>query len=247
MILTHSICKKGGRDYNQDFVVQSVSDIGACLVVCDGLGSYFGSEVASRLCGKKIIDSYERLLKVDASRAANTEFVSSYILAAHNFVVDYKEKNQKIKSSCTTVACVVTDLKNTTFAHIGDTRIYYFKNNILSFQSRDHSLSQVAVDLGQIALKDVRSHKDQNKLTRVLGNDYYIEPDCYSLDTPLKQGDSLLVCSDGFWEYVYEEEMEKDLLTSTSPKEALEKMEARLSARVGKQNDNYSAILATIY
>ncbi len=245
-LLTATMCKQGGREYNQDFVDLSVTDDGGCLVVCDGLGSYYGSEVASRICATDIIQTYNKIKTLDPERAVRPEFCSSYIQTAHNRVVDEKERNPKIKSSCTTVACVVTDFKQTVMAHIGDSRVYFFKNGKLHFQTKDHSLSQIAVEMGRIPLRDIRSHKDQNKLTRVLGSDYYLPPDCDIYNTPLLPGDSFILCTDGFWEYVYEEEMEEDLLSSATPDEALGKMEARLLARVTKFNDNYSAIVAMI-
>ncbi len=245
-ILTSAICKQGGREYNQDYLDQTVADDGACLVVCDGLGSYYGSEVASRICATNIIETYNRIKQIDAERAVRPEFCQSYVQTAHNRVVDEKEKNPKIKSSCTTVACVVTDFNTTVMSHIGDTRVYFFKGGKLHYQTKDHSLSQIAVEMGQIPLRDIRSHKDQNKLTRVLGSDYYIPPDCDIYKSPLLAGDAFILCTDGFWEYVYEEEMEQDLLSSVTPDEALAKMEQRLLARVTKYNDNYSAIVAMI-
>ncbi len=245
-ILTASLCKQGGRDYNQDYVAQYVDDNAVCLVVCDGLGSYVGSEVASRLCGTKIIDTFKQILEYDATRAFNPEFVQSYVQTAHNYVVDYKEQNPKIKSSCTTVSCIVTDLNTTTISHIGDTRVYFFKDNTLHFQTRDHSLAQMAVNMGEISSREIRNHKDQNKLTRVLGSDYYIAPDCDIERKPLEVGDAFILCTDGFWEYVFEEEMETDLKSSVTPGEALTKMEARLLRRVDGHNDNYSAIVAMV-
>lgn len=245
-LLTSSICKQGGREYNQDYLDLTVDDNGACLVVCDGLGSYYGSEVASRICSTKIIEEYREVKALDRERAVKPEFCQSYIQSAHNHVVDEKEKNPKIRSSCTTVACVVTDFDTTVISHIGDTRVYLFINNKLHFQTRDHSLSQISVEMGKIPLRDIRSDKDQNKLTRVLGSDYYIPPDCDIYNTPLKPGDAFILCTDGFWEYVYEEEMEEDLASSATPEEALAKMEQRLLSRVSKFNDNYSAIVATV-
>lgn len=245
-IVTSAICKQGGREYNQDYLDQTVAEDGACLVVCDGLGSYYGSEVASRICATNIIETYNRIKQIDKERAVRPEFCQSYIQTAHNRVVDEKEKNPKIKSSCTTVACVVTDFNTTVMSHIGDTRVYFFKGGRLHYQTKDHSLSQIAVEMGQIPLRDIRSHKDQNKLTRVLGSDYYIPPDCDIYKAPLLAGDAFILCTDGFWEYVYEEEMEQDLLSSATPEEALAKMEQRLLSRVTKYNDNYSAIVAMV-
>ena len=101
--------------------------------------------------------------------------------------------------------------------------------------------------MGRIPLRDIRSDKDQNKLTRVLGSDYYIPPDCDIYNTPLAVGDAFILCTDGFWEYVYEEEMEADLYASNAtPDKALALMEQRLLARVNKFNDNYSAIVAMV-
>lgn len=241
-----SICKQGGREYNQDFVASAAQDNEACLVVCDGLGSYVGSEVASRLCAMKVIDSFIKTREADHDKAFLPESVMSYVYDAHNYVAEYKERTPAIKSSCTTVACFVTDCNACVMSHIGDTRIYLFRNGKLAYQSKDHSLSQVAVEMGEISLRDIRTHKDQNKLTRVLGNDYYIEPDCKAENVPLNAGDAVILCTDGFWEYVYEEEMEEDLINSSTPEEALAKMERRLLSRIGKFNDNYSAIVAKV-
>ena len=245
-LLTSSICKQGGREYNQDYLGLAVASDGACLVVCDGLGSYYGSEVASRICSTKIIEAYSQVKQLDPERAVKPEYCQSYVQSAHNRVVDEKERNPKIRSSCTTVACVTTDYNTTVISHIGDTRVYLFKNNKLHFQTKDHSLSQIAVEMGRIPFRDIRSDKDQNKLTRVLGSDYYIPPDCDIYNTPLAVGDAFILCTDGFWEYVYEEEMEEDLASSSTPEEALVKMEQRLLARVTKYNDNYSAIVAMV-
>ena len=68
-LLTSSLCKQGGREYNQDFLDLSVADDGACLVVCDGLGSYYGSEVASRICATNIIETYSKIKALDRERA----------------------------------------------------------------------------------------------------------------------------------------------------------------------------------
>lgn len=245
-IVTSSLCKQGGREYNQDYLDMAVEEDGACLVVCDGLGSYYGSEVASKTCANKVVENYKQIKKLDGARAVKPEFVQSYIQSAHNCVTDEKEKNPKIKSSCTTVACVVTDFSSTVMSHIGDTRIYFFKNKKLHYQTKDHSLAQIAVEMGQVSLRDIRTHKDQNKLTRVLGSDYYIPPDCDVYNSPLQVGDAFIICTDGFWEYVYEEEMEEDLALSATPEEVLSRLEARLLERVTKYNDNYTAIVALV-
>ena len=245
-ILVNSICKQGGRDYNQDFVAYDATDTDACLVVCDGLGSYMGSEIVSRLCASKIVETYRLVKETDGDRAFTPELSRAYIQTAHNYALGFKEQNPAIRASCTTVASVVTNLKQTVISHIGDTRAYLFRGGRMLFQTRDHSLARAAVDLGQIPLSGIRDHKDQNKLTRVLGSDYHIAPDCEIIAEPLIPGDGFVICTDGFWEYVYDEEMEADFAASSAPSEAITRMEARLLSRCGKRNDNYSAIIAMV-
>ena len=246
-IVSSSICKIGGREYNQDFTAASLDKDAACFVVCDGLGSYVGSEVASRLCATKIIDQFEQIRELDSARSVNPTFAEAYIKNAHDYVYAFKEKNPQISSSCTTVSCVTTDGVNTSMAHIGDTRIYFFRNYRLAYQSKDHSLSQLAVERGELLLRDIRTHKDQNKLTRVLGSDYFIPPDVDKLQTPLLPGDAFIICSDGFWEYVYEEEMEADLAAfPTEPSKVIATMESRLLSRIKRYNDNYTVVVAMV-
>ena len=245
-IRVSTVCKIGGRDYNQDYFAHSVSDKAACFVVCDGLGSYVGSEVASRLCATRVVEDFEQVREIDPVRAVRRSFCEAYIENAHNHVVAHKERNPQIATSCTTVACAVTNGNTTTFAHIGDSRVYFFRNHKLIYQSKDHSLSQLAVEMGQIKLRDIRTHKDQNKLTRVLGSDYYAPADIETLKAPVGPGDSFILCTDGFWEYVFEEEMEAILASSANPQEALDKMETLLLGRISKFNDNYTAIVAMV-
>jgi len=240
-----SVCKQGGRTYNQDYVTHLIQGDKACFVVCDGLGSYVGSEVASMLCADKIKKLFKKGVS-DNGDIASTEFSLKTIQSAHNHVVKYKEKNPIISSSCTTVACVITDLKSTVISHIGDSRIYFFDGGKLKYQSKDHSVAQLAVDRGECTLRDIRKHKDQNKLTRVLGSSYYIDPDVVHENKPLKSGDSLMLCTDGFWEYVYEEEMENAFATYKTPNEVLNHLEKLLLTRVPSNNDNYTAIIVTI-
>lgn len=244
-ILFSSLCKIGGRACNQDYVGHCIKKDKACLVVCDGLGSYKSSDIISKLCTETLVTEYKKGLE-NGENVFHYETVKRWFEKAYDNVLAAKSKNDDLGGACTTVACVTTDGNSTVISHIGDTRVYFFRNNKLIFRSIDHSLAQIAVDSGKILPQDIRKHKDQNKLTRVLGSDYYIIPDFHKIDTPLQKGDTFLLCSDGFWEYVYEKDMEKILSASGSPKEALVQMEERLVKRADNDNDNYSALLAVI-
>ena len=127
-------------------------------------------------------------------------------------------------------------------AHEGDTRIYFFRDGKTEFFSKDHSLARLAADRGEISYDDIRTHKDQNKLTRVIGSDYFVQPD-FKLCDGVKSGDALLVCTDGFWEYVYEADMEKAIAEGTDAALILSSLEKILVSRAPENNDNYTALI----
>lgn len=97
-----------------------------------------------------------------------------------------------------------------------------FRNGTLNFYSKDHSLARAAVERGEITAAEIRGHEDQNKLTRVLGSDAFAAPD-YKICTDYTEGDAILICTDGFWEYVYEYEMERVLRSTDGANPALKK------------------------
>lgn len=96
--------------------------------------------------------------------------------------------------------------------------------------------------MGEIAFDQIRFHDDRKKLIKVLGNEEQLK--ITKLDQPIKaeKGDAILLCSDGFWEYVYETEMEIDLSKSSTAQEWGEFMIKRLLLRVSGDNDNFTCI-----
>jgi serine/threonine protein phosphatase PrpC len=100
----------------------------------------------------------------------------------------------------------------------------------------------MAVFAGEITPAQIRFHEDRNKVLRALGNDLDIKPEI-SMPLQLASGfHAFLLCTDGFWEYVLEEEMEIDLSKSHAPQEWISLMLQRLYKRVDGANDNFSAI-----
>ena len=110
----------------------------------------------------------------------------------------------------------------------------------LVFQTKDHSASQVAVWLGDITQDQVRFHQDRCRILRALGQegDVKVETGGEQLEPGTH---AFLLCTDGFWEYVLEEEMEETLSRAQGPKDWLERMRARLNQRAPSDCDNNSA------
>ncbi len=126
------------------------------------------------------------------------------------------------------------------WAHAGDSRLYCFRDGRLVFQTRDHSAAQLGVLLGEITPDQIRFHEDRNRVLRALGQDDELTVE--TGERVLTDGAyAFLLCSDGFWEYVLEREMEEDLESAGSAEEWLTRMRRRLAERVPAGNDNNTA------
>ena len=239
-----TLCKAGGREYNQDYVGYDTVGKMLCIVVADGLGSYNGSDVASQTAVDFILNKFH----TDAKNRINVltpDYASSTIALAHKEVLAKKKANHEIESSCTTVVMVITNSERTVVSHIGDSRAYVIANGKITYQTRDHSMAQLAVDRGEIQFSQIRTHKDQNKLLRVLGSNHsYIGPDTVLHNQPLKKGDGIAVVTDGWWEYVYESQLEGMFRSDRSAEEILTDLEGVVTATAPPFCDNYSAVIA---
>ena len=226
----------GARPYNEDsHGVKNEAD--RCMaVLCDGLGGHNCGEVASGLAVRNILDGLAKMENIQAENIqALLKFVNDGLVQQQ--VVKPEQKGMRT----TAVGCVI-DSKEITYFNSGDSRFYFFSNGILNTMSKDHSVSQMSVELGDMSFDDIRFDVDRNKLLKVLGGSTTNEVGTVYKPIPYKRGDAFLLCSDGFWEYVIEEEMEIDLSKSASAKEWLEFMIVRLLLRFNDKNDNFTVI-----
>lgn len=224
------ICKytdKGGRDNNEDFVAITENT----FVLADGLGGHSNGETASKTAAEYIINRADTIASID------NEAMHRIIEAVNQMVFEHQ-----IGDMATTI--VVAFVRNGYFNYfnVGDSRLYYFRDNHILLQSRDHSVTQACVDMGEIKSEEMRFHPDRNKLTKALGLKSKISVSQKFAPIEMQCEDSFMLCSDGFWEYIYEDEMISCLCKSNTPQEWLAQMVEIVKARVKKCNDNMSAI-----
>ncbi len=224
----------GGREINEDSLLYKFDEgRGFCAALADGLGGHGGGKYASGAAAVSIMQSF-----MSADLEKPEEF-NVWFQSANQAVLSLQSKECEMKT--TLVVLLIRD-GTAMWGHIGDSRLYYFKNGRLAFQTEDHSVSQMAVFRGEITAGQIRGHEDRNRLLRAIGMEETIRID--TSETVLSPGDehSFLLCSDGFWEYVTEREMERELLFSTTPKEWINRMRERLLKKTrNKKNDNYTA------
>jgi serine/threonine protein phosphatase PrpC len=236
---TASATSKHGRPNNQDYAGYILLDGLACWVVADGLGGHNGGEVASRLAVEQIIASCE------AHPQFSREALMGHLQAAQKAILDQQAAQSELASMRTTVVLMTANHQAALCAHLGDSRLYHFRQGKIIFQTRDHSVPQALVNAGELAREGIRFHEDRNRLLRALGEDSELRP-AISEPRNILPGDAFLLCTDGFWEYVLEEEMQSALAGAVTSKDWLKLMEERLRQEAGlrqhKQPDNYTAI-----
>jgi serine/threonine protein phosphatase PrpC len=234
-----AVCSyQGGRDYNEDNV-RYFERNGVCVVaVADGLGGHGGGQIASALAADTIADAFIKDPSLDA------EYVGGLFQKANREVLNAQTQTQKMKS--TGVALFIKD-GQAIWGHAGDSRLYYFADGRLAAQTLDHSVAQMAVFSGEITAGQIRHHEDRNRVIRAFGGSEQLKTEI-APRLPLNRGPyAFLLCTDGFWEYVLEAEMEQDLTESGSAQGWLNAMLKRLESRVPDDNDNYSAAAVYVF
>jgi len=226
----------GGCPVNEDTVLIIRSNGQFAAVVADGLGSHGGGDIASAAAAEAIRDS------LPPDGIISESALDHCLDMANSAVLTRQKPGVPMKS---TVVMLAAENGQAAFAHVGDSRGYLFRDGRVVCQTMDHSVSQMAVLRGDITPAQIRFHVSRSKLLRALG----AEDKAYGEVTPLpplSAGDAFLLCSDGFWEYVTEDEMAVDLLKSVEASEWLSRMLTRIGKRVPEDHDNLSAV-ATIY
>lgn len=230
MILYASYTDIGGRTCNEDTVdFRSGDEEHLCVVLADGLGGHGGGQLASRGAADLVLDGWEQ--------KSDTASLCGLVQAAHRKVQSMQTSACKMK---TTMVLLSIEPGWARWVHAGDSRLYHFTDGGLVFQTRDHSISQIAVMMNQIKQEEVRFHEDRSHIFRALGQEDGLNVD--AKEQELSPGrHAFLLCTDGFWEYVYEEEMERELRLAKSPQDWLERMRRYLRGRVNGDNDNNTA------
>ncbi|MEN6340046.1 MAG: PP2C family serine/threonine-protein phosphatase [Clostridiaceae bacterium] len=224
----------GGRNVNEDATLCCLHEQTTLLAaVADGLGGHGGGEIASSTALSALEASLKRLIppSEETLRAVCGE-LNQAVLAAQTDQIKMK----------TTLAMALANQDTLAFLHVGDSRIYYFHEGEIAYQSADHSVSQLAVLANEITKEQIRFHEDRSRLLRSLGSEGSAAPEIRLFPGAPVPGDALLLCTDGFWEYVLEKDMLKELKRTKTAKDWLERMTGYIRRRAGKKNDNNSAV-----
>lgn len=230
----------GGRQVNQDAWGSVLQDDLACIIVCDGVGGEYGGEIASNI----VVHSIMEMFAEEASFGPRA--LQSYIEYAVAQLQLRQAQSPHLKDMSSTVAVLLIDQTNrcALWAHMGDTRLYRFRRGKLLSVTKDHSLIQQFVDAGHCSAEQLRRHPRRSILSAAIGVEGSAPATITQSASEIKDNDAFLLCTDGFWEWISEAEMEQAAIQADSAQEWLDIMRALVDKNGSASNvalDNCSA------
>ena len=215
------------RTVNQDFVFTSENPVGNLpnlFVVADGMGGHKAGDFASSYAVEVLLSTIR-----EDENSNPVKIIRAAIENANTQLLREASDNEAMSGMGTTMVLVTIVGHYAYVANVGDSRLYLIDEDKISQITKDHSLVEEMVRMGEISRDDARNHPDKNIITRALGAGRDVDVDFF--DIRLTPGDILLLCSDGLSNMVPDEDIRQVIMTS----ETLEETGRRL---VSMANDN---------
>lgn len=223
----------GGMPVNDDFADSREKNGIYCFAAADGMGKK--GRAAAELAVGTILDEFEKVPNI------TEKSLMEYITQAQRKLLYKKTHEREYDTAATTIAVLITNGYEAIKATTGDTRIYTFKKNLILEVSDDHSEAFEEFLDGNLAYHEIRTYANRHVLRRAIGDGISWEPDISPV-FKIDESNSFLICTDGFWNIVTEEEMEKTHLFAFSSKGWLRAMLKKAAKRLYGGSDNISAI-----
>lgn len=227
------------RHENQDACETMLIGEYAAAVVCDGMGGTAGGAVASHLAVQTYREQLEENLRSHMTVQQLKE-VSGFAIAAANAAIRRRgQEDASIQHMGTTLVAAIMRGEDLLISNVGDSRAYLLNSSGIRQISRDHSLVESMVEQGNITHEQAKNHPGRNLITRALGPDETVQDDEFS--HKWKQGDYLLLCTDGLVNTVSDQELLFEIVHTEDAEHCLERL-VGISVSRGAP-DNVTAIL----
>lgn len=240
------------RELNEDSLFTFTSTIAGnssnppfgLFIIADGMGGHQYGEIASNaairtISGYVMKKFHNSLFSMPSTPVDESlqEILQAAVMEAQTAVL------REAAGSGTTVTAALVLGQQLTIAHVGDSRAYLLYNeHRMEAATRDHSLVRRLEELGQITSAEAAVHPQRNVLYRALGQGETLEPDVVT--TPFPIGGYLMLCSDGLWGVVPEDEMRRIVYEAPNMQRACQNLVAAANGAGGP--DNISVILAQL-
>lgn len=223
----------GGQLENEDALRWLNKKGHACFVLGDGLGGHEGGKLASAYITEEMLRLWEESVEEPEDRAI---WLMEQAKAVNAGLLDrQREAENQMKS---TLVCLTLDGDRAAWVHTGDSRLYYLHDGALQRLTADHSVTYRKYLSGEIRLNDMNFDEDRSALLNIMGTTERCHPETGTLKEGIVPGDGFLICSDGFWEYLYDVEILVDWLKAASAQEWGRLLLLRVMERLRPGSDN---------
>ena len=233
------------RQLNEDYIGFD-QDLGIA-VLADGMGGHQSGEIASHMAVESVLGKLQNICKPKSTEAITgsqlLDYVSNTISYSNSMIFQAAEAVDEHRGMGTTLVAVMIQDSQIYAGHVGDSRLYLYRDKSLSRITKDHSLVQDLIDRGFYTEEEARSANVGHIVTRALGTKAQVEVD--TLQHGLEEGDILLLCSDGLSDMVADWQIQEILKEQSSNLEqAADSLVTSANNNGGK--DNISVILMQV-
>ena len=212
------------REMNQDAFY--ISDENAELklyILADGMGGYKGGEVASKLAIIEVVKVIEdKFSQIEKNEKEILNLIEEAIEKANHVICEEASKDESLKDMGTTIEVCIVYGNKIYIGHVGDSRVYRIRKNIIRRLTTDHSYVQKLIKDGTITKEEAKNHPKKNMITKAMGYPGLVKPDL--LYKGFLKDDIILICSDGLTNMVSEEEIYNTIQNDECANEKLVEM-----------------------
>jgi PPM family protein phosphatase len=227
------VSRRGGRHRNEDRMGYCYTRESGLFLLADGMGGHPDGDVAAQLALQTVSTHFQKAAR--PTIGAVPEFLSRSLLAAHHQILRYASHKGLLDSPRTTMVAALLERGVVHWVHCGDSRLYFVRDGQLLTRTRDHSYSE------QHAHLQLRPEQmNRNILFTCLGSPQRPIYDV-SGGVSLQQGDKLLLCSDGLWGALGDQEI-VNYLAAHPVAQAVPELTERALRKSGSASDNVTVL-----
>ena len=182
---------------------------GRLVLIADGMGGYEGGQEASRIAIETIEHVY-----AEATEGDPHTWLDQGFHIAHSSIQDYASRHPEFHGMGTTCAAAAIHSDKVYYAHLGDSRIYLANKERIRRLTRDHSYVGRLIENGLLQPEEAESHPQRHILTAALGAGQSVSAELPEQPLTVTAGSSLILCTDGLWGQVSDDEIYKEALDS---------------------------------
>jgi PPM family protein phosphatase len=232
----YQVSRRGGREKNEDRMGYCYTREAGLFALADGMGGHPEGETAAQLALQTLAALFQRQAK--PSLKDPLRFLHESIYAAHHQLLRYATERQLVDTPRTTVVACLLQGNQAYWAHCGDSRLYMMRGGKMVARTRDHSYTELQEAMSHVV--PIGERFNRNVLFTCLGS-----PGKPVVDTAgpylLHAGDRLMMCSDGLWSALPDEEITR-MLTTRAVAEAVPDLVEAALREAGPRSDNVTVL-----